>query len=790
MPGRRLRWILAGALVLAWLGAGLSRISFNVDILRLLPTHLPQVEGLSLFLKYFSQPGELIVTVEAADSDTAAKAADALARELGSHPDLVKRAVSRAPWEQRPQDLAEILAFLLLNQPPDQIAALAARLSPEQAPAVLASTLDTLGSSFSPREIAMLSYDPYQLTGALDQSALFSDEQQSEFSSSDGAFRVVYVEAAHPFASYLEASKWIGGIRALAQAWKENQPVTVAFTGEPAFLAEISTSMQGDMMSSGFVTLAIIALIFWLCYRRLRPLLHLQLMLALIFLLSLATAGIFLSELTVIGAGFASVMIGLSVDYGYFVYARSLRSRGPVRALRRDCIQNIAWTASTTAAAFFALNLSSLPGLSQLGNLVGIGVIIGAFVMLGLFAQLTAREHEPGELRAPRFFERLFASRRFPVAGAWFTLALAAGLVAALFIKGFPEMDFSASVFRPRVSEAYPAMDRLTSRLTNNEDFLSLIVTGPDEAAVAARLRAIEGKLAAAVARGDALSYRSPLPLWPEAARQRENLRTLAPLAAEIPRLERTAIDGGFTDDALVLTRGVLGQFAAWAGQSPPIWPVNPSSEWMLRRIASRQPDLALAMGTVRPAPGREDAVVQALQDDGVRVVSWSQLGRELERTIPGEFVRVIIGLFAFVLIILAIGFRSLKAVLLFTATTGLVLVCLAGAMSLLGMTWSFFNLAAILLLLGTGTDYSILLLLALRRNGGDAAKAQQELGLVIALCCSSAAAGFGSISWANNAGLAALGQTCALGLVIDALISLFLLPRAWELLRISPRAG
>ena len=107
--------------------------------------------------------------------------------------------------------------------------------------------------------------------------------------------------------------------------------------------------------------------------------------------------------------------------------------------------------------------------------------------------------------------------------------------------------------------------------------------------------------------------------------------------------------------------------------------------------------------------------------------------------------------------------------------------------MALLGMQWNFFNLAAVLLLLGTGTDYSILLLLALKRNGGDVLAAQRELGLVVCLCCSSAASGFGTISWANNLGLASLGQTCALGLVIDALISLFLLPHAWTLLH--PRA-
>ncbi len=100
--------------------------------------------------------------------------------------------------------------------------------------------------------------------------------------------------------------------------------------------------------------------------------------------------------------------------------------------------------------------------------------------------------------------------------------------------------------------------------------------------------------------------------------------------------------------------------------------------------------------------------------------------------------------------------------------------------MSLLGLTWNFFNLAALLLLLGTGTDYSILLLLALRRNGGDVPAARRELFVVICLCACSASAGFGSISWANHLGLASLGQTCALGLLLDAAVSVFLIPPAW----------
>ena len=192
-------------------------------------------------------------------------------------------------------------------------------------------------------------------------------------------------------------------------------------------------------------------------------------------------------------------------------------------------------------------------------------------------------------------------------------------------------------------------------------------------------------------------------------------------------------------------------------------------------------------MGMVTPMPGHEDEVTQAVQSDGTWLVSWNQLGRELRRVIPREFGHVILALSALVIVLLLIAYRNLLAVGLFVLTTALVLACLAGAMSLLGMSWNFFNLAALLLLLGTGTDYSILLLLALQRNGGDAPAAQRELGLVICLCAFSASAGFGTISWANHIGLASLGQTCALGLIIDALISLFLLPQAWRLLHRRP---
>ncbi len=95
---------LIGVAVLAFVFAGLSRISFNIEILKLLPTNLRQVEGLSLFLKYFSLPNELIITIDAPDADTAEAAADGLAEHLGARRGSreIRRSRARLGRKSRP----------------------------------------------------------------------------------------------------------------------------------------------------------------------------------------------------------------------------------------------------------------------------------------------------------------------------------------------------------------------------------------------------------------------------------------------------------------------------------------------------------------------------------------------------------------------------------------------------------------------------------------------------------------------------------------------------------------
>jgi len=80
--------------------------------------------------------------------------------------------------------------------------------------------------------------------------------------------------------------------------------------------------------------------------------------------------------------------------------------------------------------------------------------------------------------------------------------------------------------------------------------------------------------------------------------------------------------------------------------------------------------------------------------------------------------------------------------------------------------------------------DYSIFMQLALRRHRGDLLMAYRSVGRALLLCGGTACAGFGSLAFSTNAGMGSLGQVCAVGIGANMLISIFLLPTWWRVIR------
>jgi lauroyl/myristoyl acyltransferase len=67
-----------------------------------------------------------------------------------------------------------------------------------------------------------------------------------------------------------------------------------------------------------------------------------------------------------------------------------------------------------------------------------------------------------------------------------------------------------------------------------------------------------------------------------------------------------------------------------------------------------------------------------------------------------------------------------------------------------------------------------------LRRHGGDPGVVHRSVGRALMLCGGTAMAGFGSLGFSSNPGMASLGKVCAVGIGANMLISVFLLPTWW----------
>jgi len=123
-------------------------------------------------------------------------------------------------------------------------------------------------------------------------------------------------------------------------------------------------------------------------------------------------------------------------------------------------------------------------------------------------------------------------------------------------------------------------------------------------------------------------------------------------------------------------------------------------------------------------------------------------------------------------------------------ASLGLSLLLLLALMRLTGWSWNLMNLVALPVLLGTGIDYAIHMQLALRRHQGNRDAIRRGVGRALLLCGATTIAGFGSLAFSTNAGLASLGRICASGMVITVITTVFLLPTWWRCTRPNREAA
>ena len=807
------------ALLIVAVGLGFWRLRFDVDILNLLPPDEPTVQGLKLYQKHFTNARELVITLRAPEAEQSERLAGALAARLREQTNLVASVSWQPPWMENPAQMAELLGWLWFNQPPEDFGALTNRLAASQLKSVLTQTKELLTTSMSPMDVARRAFDPFDL---LDMPALtnisgFSmqpgqSQMLSGFASSQGTFRLVFVQSAIDLTSYRSCADWLKSIHAVVAelqagpARKDWEGVVVRFTGRPVFVQEIASSMQRDMSGSVIGTSAIIALLFWLTHRRWLPMFWLLTLLALILVATLALGGLVLGTISVVSMGFAAVLLGLAVDYAVVHYQEALaHPKLSVPEIRRAIAPSILWAAITTMSAFLVLNLGGLPGLGQLGTLVAIGIGLAALVMVMIYLPplFPGRRTPPSGDIPPAWWSYFIPPQPALVAEVASeekphcrTAIAATGLVlfTACFVLCFhrPGLDKTGNALRPQRGEAETALAEITSEMGLPPEPLWLIISGAQESEVYRRLTIAEGLLNSAVSNHVIGAYLLPNALWPRAEHQAANRAVAAVLGGQGLRLREAALREGFNTNALVLTDELVQTWARAGASTGVVWPTNQASQWLLKRFVARTPGAWMVMGLIYPATNQVEASSLAglsahLAENQAFLSGWELLGSTTLKRVRGRLWQLVTPMVVLVLASLWFAFRRATEILLGVAVLLLSGLCLLATMATAGWSWNLLNLMALPLMLGTGVDYSIFIQLALRRHGGDQDMVRRSIGRALLLCGGTAMAGFGSLAWSSNPGMASLGKVCAVGIGANMMIAVFLLPAWWVVL--SPKS-
>lgn len=786
---KKTTWILAVAAT-ALVAAALSRLHVSVDVFDLLPAESRMVEAMKLQQKSFASQRGLILSLRSPDPEITEEAAGDLADDLEAA-GLTSGAVYRNPFRDDADEVAEIVAYLWLQETPEAFAALARRLEGEELAATLETALERIATSFKPREVARLAQDPLSLTEVTERlGASAGLAEKDPFASADGTFRVVFAPRPFEKDGFWEYRDWTARVREHVAEWRRERgdlaTLTVRVTGNPAFVADTGTSLLRDVASAALGTLLIVAGLFWLVHRRWAPLVWLVVLLIAVLALTMALGGFLLDgTLNALSLGFAAILLGLAVDYALILYQELAAHPGRSVAEHRAAVgPSILWAALTTAAAFFMVGRSSLPGLVQLGTLVAVGTLVAAGVMLAAFLPPLAGRvgHRPGKPAAGGLFSPSHA------AAGWITGLLIVAAMASL-AQQLPAVDYDTEQLGPRENLARDAFDEVRREVGGLEMGPWLLVQGTEEGQIAEVLQRTRQVLDEAVDSGLLAGFTLPDGLWPRPEAQAANRALARRLASRLGKVRAAVHEAGFTDEALRLTEGVFAAWGRFAAEDGVVWPESPGARWAFEQFASHDSPKLLALGRLQAAPGASDAGLAALShrldtELGVQLFAWPFLSDSLLVAMQRDTRRVLLPMGVLLLVFLALAFRRTGEVLLSLAALGFSFVCLLGVMALFHWSWNLMNVMALPLLFGAGVDYSIHIQLALKRYGGDVALVRHTVGRAILLCGASTAAGFATLAFASNAGLASLGRVCATGIVLATLSSVLLLPTWWRALQ------
>ena len=800
---RVLRWarrrrvsVYAGAALLALASVPLlQQLSFDSNVLNLLPRKGPAVSSFRTYLEHFGNLDRLYVLIEAPQDSFMSDHTEFVAsfvRQLRALPEIER--VDTGAVEEG-EDWEYILDNELLLLGPERMPDLFARFEPEAMARELVNARDLL-SVPSADVTALVRQDPLGLLSlirdhlAAEVSILDVDPSQEGFFTSDGRSQLVIARPIRPPYDTAFSRELLQRLEAIESSVRSSfgsdspsasETPTLEVVGAYRSSLETENLIRTEGTVTALGSLAGVLAIIFLVFRSLRVLACSAIPLLLGATMTAALSGIFY-QLSTAASGSAAMLFGVSVDGVLLLYFRYLeeRRRGatPDRAtgLLAPTVISVGLGFTTTAATYFGLVAIDFPSLEEVGRLIGVGILLSGLFTVLLVPGLLPET--PPDIRLPttEWLGPFVVQFRGYI--VWTAVIVTLGLgVAAVGLTVVPDLER----LQPQ-TDAVRAEEALLERFSIPDEVVLMLTQGPNLDPLLEANHTIAEHIKRSVP--DVVAT-FPHAFVPSVARQdavRGAIRAYETSPQEVSeRLADAAAESGFRADAFDPFVARLPrlldaeQYVTHRGY------LEHGLNDLVDRYISETDDGYVTVAYAYPSTPMElETIRLVIEQSGqlVETTGVSLVNRELAQTFPSKFITGgLIGTLG-VFVVALIGFGSLRLTILSLVPTALGLVWGAGVLSLMDVELDLFSIFALLMCVGIGVDYSIHVL---HRYSLDTALGVARPLVAVApavlVACATTLVGFGSLMLSGYGPLRSLGAVSVVTLTLCVLTSLFVLP-------------
>ncbi|HEV3215407.1 MAG TPA: MMPL family transporter, partial [Vicinamibacterales bacterium] len=696
----------------------LSRVSFDANVLRLLPQDLPAVRSFEIFLQDFGSLDHLYVVFESADPiDEHSEMVDAYVEKLRQAPEIESVDAQAFEPDKDWSYLSDRELYLLGA---DGAAEALTRFRSPRLEREIMHARDLL-SAPSPQIKTLVQQDPLGLLVLLRDRigrekglATFNPAQEG-YVSPDGHSRLIVVKPKGPPFDTTFCRTLFQRLSAVESATRHEitaaDPDAAAVKIQLAGAYRVSLESEQLIRREGIVnavgSLVLLLLFVFVVFRTPWIMLYGCVPLILAAVLTLGINGLIQGQLSPATSGSAGMLFGLGIDGIVLLYMRYLEERSAGRSVDEATLRMTGTASSvvlaqvTTAATFFALIFIDFPTLQDLGRLVGLGILLCCGLTLVVLPALLARRTQKHQGRALTaawlggFVTR--AATLIVCVGLIATAVLAAAATRIRLDAGIERLQANSqgALLEKEVAERFSLPRDVLLVLNDNDRIEPLLETderlvrtlnarAPSVVAsgIGVLLPPVSAQTAVAGVIRDSRITVAEVQSDIEAAAKRAGFRpgTFAPFLARVAHLldpaERITYDGLSTHGL----RSIVSRFLV-------------RRDGRYESVTYLYPQQAVAIGTL-------NATIHEI-DPHLRLTGLPVINDELGRRFLPQFLKgIVIGALA-VAVLIYLVFRTIRYTLLAMLPTAVGFAWSAGVLALFRVELNLFSAFAVVTFIG-----------------------------------------------------------------------------------------